>query len=108
MSNFPLYDNLCKNIKKKDLTSKQKDEFIIHVNSMDSDGRELIYALIRTHKQQDSSINKGLPYSGVDSDGSPQFNLDKFPSSLKQILYKFMNLHLQKIQEEHQLESQRV
>lgn len=109
MSNFPLYDNLLKNIKKRDLTTKQKDEFIDLVNGLDEHGVELIYALIRTHKQHSSKTSEDvLPYSGVNNDGSLEFDLEKFPSTLKQVLYKFLGMHIKNMQEESQISAHRT
>ena len=47
MSGFPLYDSLNKKTYKKDLTGKQKEEFIRNLANADNNGKELIYALVQ-------------------------------------------------------------
>ena len=46
MSGFPLYDNLIKDLPKKDLSVKEKEEFIRNIKKINMDGRELVYVLI--------------------------------------------------------------
>ena len=50
MSTFPLYDNLIKDVQKKDLTIKQKDEFVDKIKVIDNNGRDLVYALIQFYR----------------------------------------------------------
>ena len=46
MSYFPLYNNLLQELPTKELTQKQKDEFIKNISKIDTNGLELIYSLI--------------------------------------------------------------
>ena len=52
MSSFPLYDNLKKDIPKKDLTIKQKEELINSVLKMDNNAKEIIYVLIQYYNAE--------------------------------------------------------
>ena len=47
MSGFPLYDNLIKDLPKKDLSAKQKTEFVENIKLIDDSGKELLYALVQ-------------------------------------------------------------
>ncbi len=102
--NFPFYDSMIKDVKNKDLTMKQKDEFITKVNKIDENGIELVYALIRIYEMQheENSGTFKLPYSGKYIEkNNIQFDFDQFPVKLKQILYKFINIHIKKMEEEN-------
>jgi|688.fasta_scaffold1300291_1 hypothetical protein len=109
MSNFPLYDNLSSNITNNDLTVKQKDEFIKTVSEIDNDGAELIYALIRSYQLDKSDIKNTfiLPFDGICVDKDIKFNLADFPIPLRQILYKFIKLHINSIKENSILQETR-
>ena len=108
MSNFPLYDNLVKDIPKKDLTVKQKEEFITKVEHIDTTGRDLIFALIQFYRieNEETEFTDELPYKGIrENDGKNTYNLSwtftDFPIKLRHILYKFILIHMQSIEEEH-------
>jgi hypothetical protein len=103
MSNFPFYDSMNKDIKNKDLTIKQKDEFINKINKIDETGTELVYALIRVFEMEheENSGSFKLPYSGKYVEKNDiQFDFDQFPIKLKQILYKFVTIHSNKMEED--------
>lgn len=94
MSNFPLYDNISKGVKNKDLTAKQKSDLVKRISSLNENGTRIIYALIKTYSMHDSTKFSLLPYEGRRDDSSSiTFDLEKFPNKLKQILYKFIDLH---------------
>lgn len=94
MSNFPLYDNMMKGIKNKDLTAKQKNDLIRKIDNIDEDGAKLVYALIRSFGINDNLKISSLPYDGERCDTtSIGFDLEKFPNKLKQMLYKFNDVH---------------
>jgi len=106
MSGFPLYDSLIKEVRRKDLTVKEKKAFVQNIEKIDNHGRELIYALICTHSQQnDENKSEGFPYKGV---GLPKstgnhdltWSLVNFPIPLRQLLHLFVQKHLQKLEEE--------
>jgi hypothetical protein len=106
-TNFPLYENLSVDIKgKKDLSISQKEELIQHLSNMDKTGIELVYVLIQYHMMKHDDISKS-PIENVyneNQDGTYniQYNLSQFPGELKNILYKFVLLHVESIQENEQ------
>ena len=102
MSKFPLYDSLSKDIKTEDLSVIQKRTFIKRVNKMDTRGHELIYALIRMYQIENNEENTSfmLPYNGIYVNTDIHFDLDKIPKNLKNILFKFVSIHLEKMKEE--------
>jgi hypothetical protein len=102
MSKFPLYDSLSKNIPDIDLTSAQKKSFVKIISKIDENGNDLLYALIRMYQVETNEKNTSftLPYNGTFIDNDINFDLDKFPNSLKQVLFKFLGVHLEKMKEE--------
>jgi hypothetical protein len=106
MSGFPLYDNLIKDLPKKDLTPKQKTDFITNISNIDLTGQELIYALVQFYYLcENSELSTNLPYKGIKEQKDNElynitWNLSDFPIKLRALLYKFMNMHLKTLQEE--------
>ena len=95
MSGFPLYDNLCKNATNRDLTVKQKKNFISKINNLTKNSKELMYALIKTHYLLNNDYDSNFPYEGKNIDEKLEWNLEKFPKNLKQILNKFLDMNLE-------------
>ena len=92
MTVFPLYDNMNKNIKNKDLTLKQKKNLITKFQTLNENDTEIVYMLIRTHEisTEGSEQLTSLPYQGTYSDSTNiLFDVENFPNELKQILHKF-------------------
>lgn len=105
-SRFPLYDNLNKNIADEELKMTQKKTFLKRVDMMDKNGNELLYTLIRVHQLENQEENTSftLPYNGTYVDNNICFDLDKLPRKLKQILFKFMEAHINKMNEDNNIE----
>lgn len=100
MNKFPLYDNMKKGVSKKDLKIKEKEDFIEKIKNIDHNGAELIYALITSYNMETSKSKKKLiPYQGEYDGKKISFDLEEFPLMLKQILYKFLNIHLKAMME---------
>jgi hypothetical protein len=107
MSKFPLYDSLSKDIKNIDLTPAQKRSFIKRIEKIDSNGNDLVYALIRMYQVENKeNVSFNLPYNGNYFDNGINFDLEMFPMDLKQILFKFLEVHIDKMKEERTLEKQ--
>ena len=53
MDCFPLYDTLNSNLPKKDLSVKQKEEFIRKISDADAKAQEILFALICYHAKND-------------------------------------------------------
>lgn len=110
MSSFPLYDSLynSKEISKKDLTNAQKQEIVDKINTFDENGRNLVYALIIFHNIKEcvdgNPHSYNLPYSGTREEikkgkDNVTWNLNDFPIPLKHILYRFVLMHSQTMNE---------
>ena len=108
MSKFPLYDSLSTDLLDKDLTLSQKRVFIKRIDKIDKNGHDLVYALIRMYQVENNEENTSftLPYNGTFVDNDINFDLDKFPLDLKQILFKFLGVHIGKMKEERSIEKQ--
>ena len=89
MSEFPLYDTLTEKLPKKDLTKKQREEFLSLSNTLDSQTTEYIYVLIKTHQQREESQGF-VPYNGNYQNSDVNFDLSEIPISLKHILLRFL------------------
>ena len=98
MSKFPLYDDLIKNTLYTDLTVKNKNEFLNLVQKIDENGQEIMYILIKIY-QIEHNENHGftIPYGGSYADNDINFDLDKLPNKLKQLLFKFLKTHISSI-----------
>lgn len=108
MSNFPLYNNLYKETIEKDLTTMQKKSFIKKIENIDQHGFELIYTLVKIYQtEHDICSNYILPYNGIYINNDISFNLDNLPNKLKRILYKFLQVHIKKMEEEEKLQKNR-
>ena len=113
--NFPLYTSLSKDLPKKDLTVKQKEEFIEKINTIDDIGRDLIYVLISfyANKHETENIKDKLPYNCISENYKKNlwnlsWNFSDFPQDLRHILYKFLKMHLEKCQEDENLQEHRT
>ena len=111
MSTFPLYDNLIKDISTVDLTIKQKNTIVKSISKLDDNTKELIYVLVQYYFKKNENIGKkiddSLPYSGDKKQiknnkilYDVSWNLTDLPIQLRQILYKFITLHLKQKEED--------
>jgi hypothetical protein len=96
-SSFPLYDNLINDVETSvDLKTKEKDEFMSLIKTIDDNTAELIYALIRVYQLENNENNIStftVPYDGKFIDNEIKFDLNELPIKLKHILFKFLKLH---------------
>lgn len=108
MNQFPLYTSLFKDIPTIDLKGHEKKEFCKNIKKLDQNGYDLIYALIRIYylDNEDSILGFTLPYGGKYIKNDLKFDLEVFPSKLKQLLNKFIYVHLKKMEDE--LNNQKV
>lgn len=107
MSQFPLYTTLIKGLPKKDLTIMQKSDLIRKIKDLDTSAHELLYVLIKCYYlEHDSKETLTIPYKGTLSKDKIDFDLNDFPQQLKQLLYKFVNIHKKKLQEDEELSLQ--
>jgi hypothetical protein len=109
MSNLPLYNSLSTGLVKKDLTAKQKTDFLTILEKFDTRGYELVYALIRVFQIENEveTVSEDLPYGGVTKKSDIVFDFGTIPIPLRQILYKFAKIHEKSIKETAKLEEHR-
>jgi hypothetical protein len=95
-----LYESLSNSCNDKDLTIENKKYFIKNLPNLDNEGMEILFILIVFHmKNTENKINLP-PYKSIFSGKDLEINLENLPNKLKNILYKFLNLHLKKIEED--------
>jgi hypothetical protein len=100
MSNFPLYDNLIKEVKNEDLTTKEKETLVKNIKSIDDNGNELLYVLIKVYQfnnEYETTTYCTIPYDGKFVKKDIKFDLEKLPNKLKQIINKFVIMHMETI-----------
>jgi hypothetical protein len=103
MSDFPLYQDLVKNIEEnKVITDEDKNDLIKKIKKVDENGHELIYALIRKYQLQNEN-GFGLPYEGKMMKLGLKFDLENIPDNCIQLLILFCDKHLEKMKEEQKL-----
>jgi hypothetical protein len=75
------------------------------IKNIDDNGAELVYALIRVFQMENSTDNSTfkLPYDGRYVKNDMKFDLNQLPNELKQILFKFVNLHAESMEEQSKL-----
>ena len=102
MSKFPLYDSLYKEVEDKDISSPHRKFFLSKIEKLDQDGYELIYVLIKIYylkHNDDSGIV--LPYNGKYVNKTDiSFDFNSFPNKLKNMLYKFLQAHVKKMEDD--------
>ena len=119
MSDFPLYLQMCKDPPSSDLSVAQKTKFTASVKKLneggDELGKELIYALIKSHQlstqeeqpppkdELDDLEEEALPYKGSLEGNTVYFDFNTFPVALKHILFRFIEKHMENIQEDKEL-----
>ena len=67
---------------------------------MDKNGKELLYALIKTHYLINNDYSNVVPYEGKinnknDKLSTIELNLSKFPKNLRQMLKNFLTMNLE-------------
>jgi hypothetical protein len=99
--NFPLYTSLSKDLPDKDLTNTQKNDLVKKISNMDSNGYELVYALIKIYYiNSDKNSLFNIPYEGKYVKDEICFDVDKLPCKLKQLVYKFAKLNTKRMKED--------
>ena len=107
MNSFPLFDSLNKEIPKKDLTMKEKEEFVNKIQEIDDAGIDLVYALIQIYhiRNEKDKLSEELPYKGkrycvCKGKEDLSWTFTDFPITLRHILHKFIKMHMQSMEEE--------
>ena len=93
MSTFQLYDNLNKNIPKKDMSTEEKQKLVDLIPSLDQQATELVFALITHHNNKDKKAKeykKIVKTNNIRGTSNITWNLKDLPIKLRHILYKFL------------------
>lgn len=74
------------------LTTDQKKELINRIKSLNQDGKDLLYMIIRhsAHLEKDENV-----YRAKYSQKRVLFDLDAFPETLQKIVWLFVDKHLE-------------
>ena len=106
MNSFPLYNQIANNVPTTDLTPTEREFFAENIKKMDELGRELLFVLIYQFYTENKKKGKNaIPYKGKkEVVNNELFNftwsLQDLPTTLRQILLKFMKMHLITMEEE--------
>lgn len=99
-NNFPIYGTLFKDSEDRDLSIAQKNAFIKKLQIIDQSGMDLIYAIIMLYYIEHEDVTTHIvPYGGKFEGDSLQFNLDNLPNKLRQMLNKFVIIHIKSMNE---------
>jgi hypothetical protein len=101
MANFPLYTSLFKEFEntKEQLNNTDKEHIVNTIKKLDTNGHELIYALIKTYQiKHGDTFN--VPYGMKEQKLGYKFDLDNIPTILQHMLRKFVDLHYSKMCED--------
>src|SRR5687768_10266442 len=94
---YTLYQTLNSNIKKTNMTAAQEKELVETLENIeDSSSKEAVVKLIAEHYRLSGGsfdIKKPiLPYGGKQNGPDTTFDLGLFPTALKWILWKFVQI----------------
>lgn len=100
---FPLFNQLYKDTQDKDLSTSQKKTFLNKLDRMDQEGVNLMYALILAYQEESENTRTLIPYNGKKDDKNIVFNLENLPNHLRQILHKFVLMHIKRIADDNKM-----
>lgn len=108
MDSFPVYNILLKDVSKKrdqSLTEKEKTELRELISNLDHKGHERIFLIIRSHhwlndREEDRVFE--IPYDGKKDQKDIEFNLNKLPNVVNQMILQFARKHFQTMKEEEE------
>jgi hypothetical protein len=109
MFSFPLYNTLESRIDQKTepIEPVKSSEFIKGIQSLDQDGLNKIYALIRYYDQLYNTERVEIPFKGKITEGELTFDLENIPNKLQIILFEFISLHLEHMKRIKKLEKEK-
>lgn len=110
-TSFPLYDTLISTVQsvpESDMQIVDKNKLIKWIHSLDQDGKNKVYALIRyydlNHYHCKGNESDFLPFGGHFVNNELTFDLNRFPIVLQHILLEFVKLHLKVMKESQRVE----
>lgn len=110
MSSFPLYDVLITTVQSQtisELKSTEKNKLIKCIQTLDQDGKNKIYALIRYYGLNQSENSEIIPFGGYSVNDELIFDLERFPLELQYILLEFTKLHSKHMKDNQKFEKLR-
>lgn len=105
---FPLFDQLYKDTQDKDLSTSQKKTFIAKMEKIDQEGMNLMFALISAYQEETENTRLLIPYEGKKIGSNITFNLEHLPNQLRQILHKFLLMHIKRIADEQKMMEKKI
>ena len=107
MNSFPLYNQIVNNLPTIDLTPAEREFFSDNIKNMDELGKELLFVLIYHFYSENKKKGKNtiIPYKGKKEEVNDNltnftWSLQDLPIPLRQILLKFMKMHIITMEEE--------
>ena len=95
------YNNLKAFIKNKDIDLLSKIKFIKNIQKLDTEGMEKVHGLILLYHEEhgdEEDTKRESPYGGIVKDTGISYNLLDFPYGLRQLLYKFVCMHVEHLE----------
>jgi len=91
---IPVYTLIKNSIQdcKTDLSDADKQALVHSINSIDKNGAELIYAIIRSY-ENDNKGDSTIPYNGKIQKSGIRFELESLDVTLRKILQEFVKKH---------------
>ena len=100
-----VYETFLKGVVSKELSVHKKEEFLKMVKNLDEEGIKTFLLLIKFHELKINPTTSTLiPYEGTNTEDEITFDLEKIPTLLQNVLYKFMELHIKNKQVEKERE----
>ena len=79
------------------LTNEQKRETIDTINKLDNEGQQLLFIIINLHNKENNIEYQGQTINIKEKNSDIKFNLDNLCILLQHIIYKFTNMHYNKM-----------
>ena len=102
---FPLFQTLFKQTESQStiISIEERLKLSEQINSLDKTAHEYIYAMIRNYQLEiDKEMFDELPYNVRVQKNGYKWEMQKLPSRLVVMIKHFVELHLEKINEETQ------
>ncbi len=90
------------------MSLEEKTNLIKLVKKIDTDGCELIYAIVKCYQiENDKHFSSTLPYEGKTVKTGMKWDIDKLPNKLLRMIEIFLKKHVLKMNEEKVLRQTR-
>ena len=104
----PLYQNLKSDLPHDDISQSDKEYLNTKIKELDKGGMEILYILIRMYELETTKSMADLPYGAkLLPKAELKIALDSFPNQLKQLVYKFVQLHIEKTNVDNEISHNR-